>query len=297
MQVDSELDKEQIRGMRDEGRGTREEDEGQMKLYEFRIVMPLTLDEYQRGQIYAMCEMSRNETGGGDGVQVLVHEPFEDHPLFDGQFRSGQYTFKKYFMYKKLNALIRSIAPKGSLEFEEYAWNAYPYCKTVIKNEAYMKDNFELRIESMHLANDKGSSENVHLLDEELLRKREVVFIDIADERLRSKQADDLSNFRSSTTNRGPLFKDWLKRTDIPFMCCYKLVTVKFKWWGLQNTVEDMLLANQQKLFERFHRSMFLWIDKWHGKSFEELEVLTKKTIEDLNSRRESAGIRGSGME
>ena len=82
-----------------------------------------------------MCEMSRNETGGGDGVQVLVHEPFEDHPLFDGQFRSGQYTFKKYFMYKKLNALIRSIAPKGSLEFEEYAWNAYPYCKTVIKNE------------------------------------------------------------------------------------------------------------------------------------------------------------------
>lgn len=55
---------------------------------------------------------------------------------------------------------------------------------------------------------------------------------------------------RSTTTNRGPLSKDWLRKTETPFMCCYKLVTVKFKWWGLQNTVEDMLLASQQSVFE-----------------------------------------------
>ena len=61
-----------------------------------------------------------------------------------------------------------------------------------------MKENFELRIESMHLADDRGSSENVHRLDEELLRKRKVVFIDIADERLRPKHGgEDLGKFRS----------------------------------------------------------------------------------------------------
>ena len=34
---------------------------------------------------------------------------------------------------------IKMVAPKGSLEIEEEAWNAYPYCKTVLSNPGYMK--------------------------------------------------------------------------------------------------------------------------------------------------------------
>lgn len=32
--------------------------------------MPLEMDEYYRGQLFAVSETSKNETGGGDGVQV-----------------------------------------------------------------------------------------------------------------------------------------------------------------------------------------------------------------------------------
>jgi len=274
-----------------------------MKLKEFRIVMPLTLDEFSRGQIYTMCEMSRNATGGGDGVEVLVHEPFQDHPLFDDRFHRGKYTRKKYFMQHKVNSFVRSFAPKGSLEFEEEAWNAFPYSRTIIKNETYMKDNFELRIESLHVADDKGDQHNVHQLDEDSLRKRQVIFIDIADERLGKKgeraewDEDDVRTFRSASTGRGPLDRDWRDKKDTPFMCCYKLVTVKFKWWGLQNIVEDMILHNQKRVFEKFHRSVFLWIDKWHGMSKDELDKMTAKTIEELSSRRQSPGVRGIEME
>ena len=31
------------------------------------------------------------------------------------------------------------VAPTGSLEIHEEAWNAYPYCKTVLSNPGYMK--------------------------------------------------------------------------------------------------------------------------------------------------------------
>ena len=34
---------------------------------------------------------------------------------------------------------IKIVAPKGSLEIHEEAWNAYPYCKTVLSNPGYMK--------------------------------------------------------------------------------------------------------------------------------------------------------------
>lgn len=28
---------------------------------------------------------------------------------------------------------------------------------------------------------------------------------------------------------------------ECPKMCAYKLVTIKFKWWGLQNKVENLI--------------------------------------------------------
>lgn len=37
------------------------------------------------------------------------------------------------------------------------------------------------------------------------------------------------------------LQKDLGKQSDCPYMCAYKLVTVKFKWWGLQNKVENFI--------------------------------------------------------
>lgn len=37
------------------------------------------------------------------------------------------------------------------------------------------------------------------------------------------------------------LQKELPRKTDCPHMCAYKLVTVKFKWWGLQNKVENFI--------------------------------------------------------
>lgn len=49
-----------------------------------------------------------------------------------GKYSSGQYTYKIYHLASKVPAMIRLLAPKGSLEIHEEAWNAYPYCRTVI---------------------------------------------------------------------------------------------------------------------------------------------------------------------
>lgn len=37
------------------------------------------------------------------------------------------------------------------------------------------------------------------------------------------------------------LQKELPSKTDCPHMCAYKLVTVKFKWFGLQNRVESFI--------------------------------------------------------
>lgn len=79
-----------------------------------------------------MAEASKNETGGGEGVEVVVNQPFENFPLLGGQFSKGQYTKKIYHLDTKVPALVRLVTPKGALAVHEEAWNAYPYCKTVL---------------------------------------------------------------------------------------------------------------------------------------------------------------------
>lgn len=59
-----------------------------------QILSPFLLFQYQVGQLYAVAEASKNETGGGEGVEVLVNEPYEK----DGE--KGQYTHKVYHLQR-----------------------------------------------------------------------------------------------------------------------------------------------------------------------------------------------------
>jgi hypothetical protein len=43
----------------------------------------------------------------------------------------------------------------------EHSWNAYPYSKTELTNPGMKKDNFYIRIETIHLNKDRGNTENV----------------------------------------------------------------------------------------------------------------------------------------
>jgi len=111
----------------------------------------------------------------------LKNEPYDNVPLLNGKFTSGQYTYKVYHLASKVPSWIKMVAPKGSLEVHEEAWNAYPYCKTVLSNPGYMKDNFYIIIETYHLG-DRGDQDNVHELEKDKLKKRTVVNIDIAND-------------------------------------------------------------------------------------------------------------------
>lgn len=39
------------------------------------------LFQYQVAQLYSVAEVSKNETGGGEGIEVLKNEPFDNFPL------------------------------------------------------------------------------------------------------------------------------------------------------------------------------------------------------------------------
>ncbi|KAI6650935.1 Phosphatidylinositol transfer protein alpha isoform-like isoform X2 [Oopsacas minuta] len=260
-----------------------------MIIKEFRIILPYKLEEYPIGQLYATARVSMNETGGGDGVEIIENVPYEKGA------EKGQYTHKLYHLEQKVPKFVRYIAPKGSLEVDEEAWNAYPYCKTVITNPRYMKDNFILSVTTKHVDNDRGTIENIHDLTPEQLEKREIIIIDIVNEQHHYgyNEAEDPAMHKSVLANRGPLEKDYI-HSHVPIMCAYKLVITEFKWWGLQTRAENLIGNFQRKLFTRTHRQMFVWMDEWFNMTMEDIRQYEEKTKADLVAQRATKEIRGT---
>uniref|UniRef100_A0A4W5Q0U4 Phosphatidylinositol transfer protein alpha isoform n=1 Tax=Hucho hucho TaxID=62062 RepID=A0A4W5Q0U4_9TELE len=254
-----------------------------------------TIHTYQVGQLYSVAETSKNETGGGEGVEVLKNEPYEK----DGE--KGQYTHKIYHLHSKVPNYVRILAPSTALNIHEKAWNAYPYCRTGKSPNEYMKDNFLIKIETLHKP-DMGDQDNVHGLDPEQWKKTEVVYIDIADKTQVDakdyKTEEDPAIFKSEKTGRGPLGPNWKKElpsnTNSPHMCAYKLVTVNFKWWGVQNKIENFIQKQEKRLFTKFHRQLFCLIDKWIGLTMEDIRRIEEETQKELVEMRVKDPVKGS---
>ncbi|KAK8480697.1 hypothetical protein V6N11_046131 [Hibiscus sabdariffa] len=260
-----------------------------VQLKEFRIVMPMSLEEYQVSQMYMVMKMQQQSTNGAEGVQVLENRPFQDEV-----FGKGQYTSKVYRLQSKAPAWLTSIAPTDALVMQEEAWNAYPRCKTVIKCPYFTK--FSLTIETVHGA-DNGTSENVHGLNEEQLAARQVETVDIA-----SAETDywsyaigssnfDFSKFKSAKTSRGPLFDGWQENCS-PVMTAYKLVTIDAPYWGFGYRLEQALLAGERALFIESHRNCFGWIDEWFGMTMQQIRELEEQENQQADSADRCSGLR-----
>ena len=105
---------------------------------------------------------------------------------------------------------------------------------------------------------DRGESENVHELSPDLLSQRKVVHINIADNPSLDPQ-NNPTTFVADKADppRGPLTdKDWAKSAQ-PVMTVYKLITIEFKWFGLQTQVESWMMSYEEKLLDKFHRKIF----------------------------------------
>lgn len=352
-----------------------------MKLIEYRIMLPLSVEENQIGQLWSFAEVSRLNTGGGEGVEILENVlfdiPFEgdsnkisledlpDYEDYETQKNSnsssknssnnllkpqrtvkkssskenfaaaaaqqvprrestlsersksldhtlaalaassshhhaeitkshlehpvhGQYTHKFYILDSKIPWFVRKLIPRDSTKLHERSWNMYPTVKTVLTNE-YFRTNFRIEIDTVVRACPNGEPEfNVHSLTPEQLEKREIVNIDISEPIAECdyKPDEDPTRVRSVKTGRGPLVQNnWVKTciaAQQPVICCYKLVFLEFKMFGVQSKCESYLRNMYRQLFTIFHRQIYCWLDKWHGMTMEDVRKIEYELAKDL---------------
>lgn len=259
-----------------------------MLIKEYRIPLPLTVEEYRIAQLYMIAKKSREESSGaGSGVEILINEPYTHGP--GGQ---GQYTKKIYHVGSHLPGWIKGILPKTALMVEEEAWNAYPYTKT--RYTCPFVEKFSLEIETYYYP-DNGHQENVFQLSGSDLRNRIVDVIDVVKDQLYGadyvKEEDPLY-YVSEKSGRGPLSTNWLEEywetvkgkqqpstNGKSLMCAYKLCKVEFRYWGMQTKIERFIHDTAlRKTMLRAHRQAWAWQDEWHGLTMEDIREIEKQT-------------------
>ncbi|XP_055586787.1 protein retinal degeneration B isoform X2 [Uranotaenia lowii] len=275
-----------------------------MLIKEYRIPLPLTVDEYRIAQLYMIAKKSREESkGAGSGVEIIVNEPYQDGPG-----GNGQYTRKIYHVGSHLPGWIKGLLPKSALTVEEEAWNAYPYTKT--RYTCPFVEKFSLEIETYYFG-DNGHQENVFKLNGSDLRNRIVDTIDIVKDQLTGAdytQAEDPTMYVSEKTNRGPLGEDWLAEyweevkgksqptaRNMSLMCAYKLCRVEFRYWGMQTKLEKFIHdVALRKTMVRAHRQAWAWQDEWFGLTMDDIREIERQTQLALQKKM---GIEGEGEE
>lgn len=259
-----------------------------MLIKEYRIPLPLTVEEYRIAQLYMIAKKSRDESSGeGSGVEIIVNEPYEQGP--GGK---GQYTQKIYHVGSHLPGWFKSLLPKSALTVSEEAWNAYPYTKT--RYTCPFVEKFSLEIETYYYA-DNGHQDNVFQLTGSEYKNRIVDVIDVVKDQLYGAdyvKEEDPTLFASQTCNRGPLPDNWLDEywKDVEgksqptlsgksLMCAYKLCKVEFRYWGMQTKLEKFIHdVALRKTMLRAHRQAWAWQDEWHGLTMENIREIERQT-------------------
>eukprot|EP01119_Soliformovum_irregulare_P011860 TRINITY_DN3020_c0_g1_i1.p1 TRINITY_DN3020_c0_g1~~TRINITY_DN3020_c0_g1_i1.p1 ORF type:complete len:276 (+),score=75.34 TRINITY_DN3020_c0_g1_i1:51-878(+) len=247
-----------------------------MLIKEYRIPMPLSVEEYRIAQLFMVAKFSRERTTKGEGIEIVANEPYSD------ENGSGQFTHKIIHVGSHLPYWAKSMLPATAV-VEEKAWNAYPYVKTVYTCP-FFGERFSVVSETRYF-DDDGQQENVHNLKAEDLAQRQVEFVDIANEQVDPayyKKEEDPTLYHSEKGNRGPLAKDWTK-TQTPRMCIYKITYVEFKMWGVQTKAEQWIQKSMVRdVLLLGHKQAFCWMDEWFGLTMDDIRKYEQETKEYL---------------
>uniref|UniRef100_A0A3Q4N2I2 Phosphatidylinositol transfer protein membrane associated 2 n=1 Tax=Neolamprologus brichardi TaxID=32507 RepID=A0A3Q4N2I2_NEOBR len=251
-----------------------------MLIKEYRIPMPMSVEEYRIAQLYMIQKKSRQEScGEGSGVEILENKPYEDGPG-----GSGQYTHKVYHIGKHIPSWFCAILPQAALRVEEESWNAYPYTRT--RYTCPFVEKFSIDIETYYKP-DTGNQVDVFNMSSAEKRQRTIDPIDIVKDYIPPHEylvEEDPKLYQSVKTKRGPLSEDWIEEIGLnpgqsSVMCAYKLCKVEFRYWGMQSKIERFIHdVGLRKVMVRAHRQAWCWQDEWYGLTIEDIRQLELET-------------------
>lgn len=223
---------------------------------EYRIVVPVNLNEYSNGILYTIAQMTKEDTSAK--IRVLENR---DH--VHEKMGPCTKTLKVMDIEHYFPRLFRAMIPSDATKIYETSYNAFPVCETTYHNAGVDTKTFKMTIHSVHAPG--PVQENIFDLPRDERSAAEVAYIDIA-----AKIADkrfDPRNFPNEKSQRPHLGGNWreeCEKSGRDWMICYKLVTIDV------NFISGGMIANKiasefTALIQKIHQRMYATSDEWVG--------------------------------
>ncbi|OHT03878.1 Phosphatidylinositol transfer protein 2 [Tritrichomonas foetus] len=268
-----------------------------MKIYEFRIVCPTSVEQYKIGNIYMTAKKTEEESTvvKGEGIETITNETFSSNN------ENGIYTYKIMHFKSRIPSFMRWSIPDKYCHCHEHSWNTYPHFFTEYSVPGMGKD-LVMTIESRHVSyiNGEPINENLLNLNEKELKKRKIVCLDLLDSKHKWGEGKkrDLSKWICPKLGvHTPLQAEnpnilneseppsWTKKFNGEMMVAVKVVKLRFHWRGLQKIVENYAMKTvYHNLFLDAHKAMMNWGDEWGSMSFQDVRNYESRLTQQINN-------------
>ena len=264
-----------------------------MRIVEFRIILPLKLEQCQKACVYSCYKLGAETKGqsASEGVEFVESRDYDENG------EKGHYTHKILHLKSFVPAVIRWVVPDKYLHIAEKSHDGFPHYFTEYDMPG-MGPDFVLTTEGKHFdyTSDCQLPENSFNYTEEELAQREIRYLDILDGPYQDAEVS-LQGFSfpeegiQLMTGNGKYNEKeppaWTKTYKGPMTCCSKAVKFHFHWRGIQTAVEAFVLnSSYTQVFLKNHRGMVKWAPEWHKVTLEEIINMEKaKLDEDKNKQ------------
>lgn len=249
-----------------------------MRLKEYRIPIPLTLDEYRLGQQWTEIELLK-ETLQTCSTCVQINDKISEQERLDiinekiplklkaNIASSTLMTHKKYNIKDQTPKFLENFLfkSKTDLILDEYSWDNWPYTLTIIENLDYY---IRIIVQSYYINNNFSSMNNssqiiFSLNDEQTKFLKDYEIINIA-ERLDEKKEyrldeDPTRNFSTKKPDILPLplnkkwYDNWPKSQSS--MCAHKLIELVI--FDENNNEKSFFAKTTNKILVKIFNDLF----------------------------------------
>ncbi|KAK8886161.1 hypothetical protein M9Y10_041621 [Tritrichomonas musculus] len=273
-----------------------------MKIYEYRIVVPVDYARYEIANRHMCLDYVKTESHGGEGIEVVKDETYDmkqEDP--NAPPKKGQHTYKILHIKSKIPAFVRWAIPDKYLHFHEDSTVEYPHYYTKYTVPGF-GDKFYCDISSQHCEyvcdGDgvmKNFPENALNLSDDELKERKIVWLDIVHGNPK-KSENSLKDYKCEQYNldfSSPVFSEkedphkakqreefppfWTTQYKGPMMCAIKVVKFELNN-SLKSMVEKIVTESAMpKVFVESHRRMLHCIGDWYDLTVPDMEKLEEE--------------------
>ncbi|ANQ09695.1 Phosphatidylinositol transfer domain containing protein [Plasmodium coatneyi] len=269
-----------------------------MKLIEFRLTMPLTMEEFNICQRYLLARVTQQDTnntitgvGKNNRTDVRKLVLFKKGTLDDENGKAVDYTFKRMNLVSKIPKWLQNFVDPKYCLVDEKSWNSSPNLKVEYEAKGFPKAS--VKVDSTHHMG-YNTEENAFNISDELLAQRKVILIDIVNDKVSCEDynpEEDPTVFYSEKAKRGKLGENWIENSKV-VVTCYKLFTIDIPYFGvLCSKLENWIVNAIKKNLLKYHRKALCWIDEWYNLTEERIDMFEEGLRERLENFWKEVGL------